>query len=96
MKRCPFCGSTHVRVQIDNSYFIWCAHCGAKGPASGTPELAIKRWDTRIEDTIAQYIVKWSNERIISHEAYDMTREFLNGEMHNSILYDVLVKEFGE
>lgn len=52
LKPCPFCGGTTQRIKSSGrwGYFVSCSCAAvAVGPFAVTKELAIKRWNTRID-----------------------------------------------
>lgn len=55
---CPFCGG--VRMQLKHSknwnYFVSCK-CGAVGPSSTSPDIAVRRWDHRVVQTDLSMII---------------------------------------
>ena len=59
LKPCPFCGSTHLEIDIDiitGDYFIQCQNCWAN-IKSNTKEFAINFWNqTVIPSTIRELV----------------------------------------
>lgn len=54
LKPCPFCGSTHIRLQrpVRDGQLIWQARCAACGAELCHPDRdhAIARWNTRVDN----------------------------------------------
>lgn len=104
MKRCPFCGSKGKLLDICSmmsvgcivTWAVYCTKCPCRTKEAQTQEEAIKNWDTRFEDTVAEFIVAWSSTRITIDEAYHESRRFIDGKMGDSLLHDALIKEFGK
>lgn len=54
LKRCPFCNSHELSLQLNIAvYWIKCADCCATGPESIRPETAVRLWNG--EETRAGY-----------------------------------------
>lgn len=49
-KPCPFCRSENTAYEFDEIVFIYCADCGANGPAKETADEALAAWNTRPQE----------------------------------------------
>jgi Lar family restriction alleviation protein len=51
LKPCPFCGSEKVSVVTNYQSAVECAKCMANGPLDMSIAVAVKEWNTRVNET---------------------------------------------